>query len=82
MADYGDGPDLVRELNIAARTARPRGGRRVQGADPSKPRFVAGATRPDEQDGRRSRRDVNDPGTRDVTFDQLRRRLSRAGRRP
>ncbi|MBA2960642.1 MULTISPECIES: homocysteine S-methyltransferase family protein [Ramlibacter] len=66
--DYGLGP-LAREMNVAAtRLAR-------QAADkfstPDKPRFVAGALGPTPRTASISP-DVNDPGARNVDFEQLR----------
>ncbi len=66
--DYGLG-HLAREMNLAAaRIAR-------QAADaastPDKPRFVAGALGPTPRTASISP-DVNDPGARNVSFDQLR----------
>ncbi len=68
MADYGM-QDLVYELNVtAAQLAR-------EVADThsteDKPRFVAGVLGPMPVTASMSK-DVNDPGARDVTFDQLR----------
>jgi len=66
--DYGLAP-LAREMNVAAaRLAR-------EAADaastPDKPRFVAGALGPTPRTASISP-DVNDPGARNVTFEQLR----------
>ncbi|MGZ5236757.1 MAG: homocysteine S-methyltransferase family protein [Caldimonas sp.] len=66
--DYGLGP-IARELNVAAaRLAR-------EAADkfstPDKPRFVAGALGPTPRTASISP-DVNDPGARNVDFEQLR----------
>ena len=66
--DYGLAP-LAREMNVAAaRLAR-------EAADaastPEKPRFVAGALGPTPRTASISP-DVNDPGARNVSFDQLR----------
>jgi len=66
--DYGLGP-IARELNLAAaRLAR-------EAADkfstPDKPRFVAGALGPTPRTASISP-DVNDPGARNVDFEQLR----------
>ena len=62
--------DLAYELNHEAGPARPRGRRRGRRTDPtgraSSPARSARPTGP-----RRSRPDVNDPGARNVTFDEL-----------
>jgi 5-methyltetrahydrofolate--homocysteine methyltransferase len=68
QADY-DLPGIAREMNVAsARLAR-------QAADkfstPDKPRFVAGALGPTPKTASISP-DVNDPGARNVDFEQLR----------
>ena len=71
MADYGLEP-WVEEMNARRGPARPRGRGRGRGApSPDRPRFVAGRARPDEPDRLASRPDVNDPGARNVTFDEL-----------
>ena len=49
--------------------------------NPDKPRFVAGSIGPTSRTASLSP-DVNDPGFRAITFDQLVDRLPRAGRRP
>jgi 5-methyltetrahydrofolate--homocysteine methyltransferase len=68
QADY-DMPEIAREMNVAsARLAR-------EAADkfstPDKPRFVAGALGPTPKTASISP-DVNDPGARNVDFEQLR----------
>ncbi|SIO06696.1 homocysteine S-methyltransferase family protein [Vannielia litorea] len=70
QADYGlEG--AVHDLNVAgARVAR-RAGERAQQID-GKPRYVAGAVGPTNRTASISP-DVNDPGYRAVTFDDLRR---------
>jgi 5-methyltetrahydrofolate--homocysteine methyltransferase len=66
--DYGLA-DLAREMNLeAARIARRAADRH---ATPDKPRFVAGALGPTPRTASISP-DVNDPGARNVSFDQLR----------
>jgi 5-methyltetrahydrofolate--homocysteine methyltransferase len=66
--DYGLGP-LAREMNVAAaRIARTAADRF---ATPQRPRFVAGALGPTPRTASISP-DVNDPGARNVSFDQLR----------
>ncbi|MGM9487157.1 homocysteine S-methyltransferase family protein [Ideonella sp. YS5] len=66
--DYGLAP-LAREMNVAAaRLAREAADRY---STPDKPRFVAGALGPTPRTASISP-DVNDPGARNVSFDQLR----------
>ena len=66
--DYGLAP-LARELNVAAaRLARAEADR---AATPARPRFVAGALGPTPRTASISP-DVNDPGARNVSFDELR----------
>ena len=68
QADYGM-EDLVVEMNLeSARLAREAAERH---ATPDKPRFVAGAIGPTPKTASISP-DVNDPGARNVTFDELR----------
>lgn len=70
MADYGM-EDLSRELNVAsARLAREACDEWTR-KTPDKPRFVAGAVGPTNRTASISP-NVNDPGFRAVTFDELR----------
>ena len=69
MADYGLEAH-VEEMNRAAAATCPRGRRRGDGADPARPRFVAGALGPTSKTASISP-DVNDPGARNVTWDEL-----------
>ncbi len=70
MADYGM-EDLVYELNYeAARLAR-EAADEFTAKEPHKPRFVAGSMGPTNKTASMSP-DVNDPGFRAVTFDELR----------
>jgi 5-methyltetrahydrofolate--homocysteine methyltransferase len=70
MADYGM-EELSRELNVAgARLARDAADRRTE-QEPHKPRFVAGALGPTNRTASISP-DVNDPGYRNISFDDLR----------
>ena len=66
--DYGLG-HLAREMNVAA--ARIARSAADECATPDKPRFVAGALGPTPRTASISP-DVNDPGARNVSFDQLR----------
>lgn len=69
MADY-DMQELVREINIeAARLAREAADEYTE-KTPDKPRFVAGVLGPTNRTASISP-DVNDPGMRNVSFDEL-----------
>lgn len=70
MADYGmEAEELVYELNVAAAKIAREACDDI--ATPDKPRFVAGVLGPMPVTASMSK-DVNNPGARDVTFDQLR----------
>jgi 5-methyltetrahydrofolate--homocysteine methyltransferase len=69
MADYGM-ESLVEELNLAAAKLAVEAARAVQANDPGRPRFVAGVLGPTTKTASISP-DVNDPGFRAVSFDQL-----------
>ena len=69
MADY-DMEDLVPELNFAAAKLARELCDEFTAANPAKPRFVAGVLGPTSRTCSISP-DVNDPGARNVTFDQL-----------
>jgi 5-methyltetrahydrofolate--homocysteine methyltransferase len=69
QADYNLEP-LVRELNIEAATVARRAVERVLEKDPSRTLFVAGSIGPTNRTASISP-DVNDPGYRAVTFDDL-----------
>ncbi len=69
QSDYGT-QAWSREINIAAaRVARETADRYTR-QDPSRPRFVAGSIGPTNRTASISP-DVNDPGYRNITFDQL-----------
>ncbi|WP_114560238.1 methionine synthase [Desertihabitans aurantiacus] len=69
LADYRMS-ELAYELNlVSARLARAEADA-VTAADPGRPRFVAGALGPTNRTASISP-DVNDPGARNVTFDEL-----------
>ncbi len=70
MADYHM-EHLVHELNFAAARLAREAADEATAADPAKPRFVAGVLGPTSRTATISP-DVNDPGFRNVTFDQLR----------
>ncbi|MEZ4737837.1 MAG: homocysteine S-methyltransferase family protein [Flavobacteriales bacterium] len=61
---------LVRELNVRSAQLAKEACAKYTAMDPSKPRFVAGAIGPMNKTASLSP-DVNDPGYRAVTFDQL-----------
>src|SRR5690606_34859447 len=67
QADY-DLPDLAHELNVAA--ARLARAVADAASTPERPRWVAGATGPTNRTASISP-DVNDPGFRNITFDEL-----------
>ena len=69
MADYGM-ESLVYELNVAAASIARRAADKFSKAEPNKPRFVAGAIGPTTRTASLSP-DVNNPGFRAITFDQL-----------
>jgi len=69
MADYGM-EALVPELNRAAAQLAVEAAREWQTKDPARPRFVAGVLGPTTKTASLSP-DVNDPGFRAITFDQL-----------
>jgi 5-methyltetrahydrofolate--homocysteine methyltransferase len=69
MADYGM-EALVAELNLAAARLAVEAARAWQTKDPSRPRFVAGVLGPTTKTASISP-DVNDPGFRAISFDQL-----------
>lgn len=69
MADY-DMEDLVPELNYAAAKLARDLCDEFTAKNPSKPRFVAGVLGPTSRTCSISP-DVNDPGARNITFDQL-----------
>ncbi len=69
MADYHM-EELVYELNFAAAKLARSAADTAQAKTPDKPRFVAGVLGPTSRTASISP-DVNDPGFRNVTFDQL-----------
>ncbi|SFR32604.1 5-methyltetrahydrofolate--homocysteine methyltransferase [Robiginitalea myxolifaciens] len=70
MADYGM-EALVREINREAARIAGEAAREYTAKTPEKPRFVAGSIGPTNKTASMSP-DVNDPGYRAITFDQLR----------
>ncbi|WP_111656608.1 methionine synthase [Isoalcanivorax indicus] len=69
MADY-DMEDLSREINVAAARLARQAADEFTARDPSRPRYVAGVLGPTNRTASISP-DVNDPGYRNVSFDQL-----------
>jgi 5-methyltetrahydrofolate--homocysteine methyltransferase len=69
MADYHM-EDLVRELNLAAAKLARAAADEFTAKNPAKPRFVAGSVGPTNRTASLSP-DVNNPGYRAVTFDDL-----------
>ena len=69
MADYALEPH-VEEMNRAAATIAREAADACEQAEPGRPRLVAGSLGPTNRTASLSP-DVNDPGARNVTFDQL-----------
>jgi 5-methyltetrahydrofolate--homocysteine methyltransferase len=69
MADYGMEAQVA-ELNLAAARLAVAAARECESKDPSRPRFVAGVLGPTTKTASLSP-DVNDPGFRAISFDQL-----------
>ncbi|HEX2830423.1 MAG TPA: methionine synthase [Burkholderiales bacterium] len=69
QADYHM-QSLVRELNVEAAKLARAACAKFEKLDPSRPRFVAGAVGPTNQTASISP-DVNDPGFRKISFDEL-----------
>lgn len=69
LADYGM-ESLAYELNVASAKIAKAAAQKFNALTPKKPRFVAGAIGPTNRTASLSP-DVNDPGYRSVTFDQL-----------
>ena len=69
QADYGM-ETLVRELNMASAALARRVADDFTASNPAKPRFVAGVLGPTSRTLSMSP-DVNDPGARNITFDEL-----------
>jgi 5-methyltetrahydrofolate--homocysteine methyltransferase len=70
MADYGM-QALAHEMNVAAAKLARAAADKWSGATPAKPRFVAGAVGPTNRTASISP-DVNNPGFRNILFDELR----------
>jgi len=69
LADYGM-QDLAREFNRAAANLAREAVRKAESRNPGRPRFVAGVLGPTNKTASISP-DVNDPGFRGVSFDEL-----------
>ncbi|MCZ2114594.1 MAG: methionine synthase [Anaerolineae bacterium] len=69
QADYGM-EDLAYEMNVAAAQLACAARDDMEARDPSRPRFVAGSLGPTNRTASISP-DVNDPGYRNVSFDEL-----------
>lgn len=69
MADY-DMQELVREINIEAARLAKEAADEFTAKNPQKPRFVAGVLGPTNRTASISP-DVNDPGMRNISFDDL-----------
>jgi len=69
QADY-KAEHLVREINLAAAKLARKAADKYTAMNPSKPRFVAGSIGPTNKTASLSP-DVNDPGYRAVTFDDM-----------
>ncbi|MGY1690569.1 methionine synthase [Geodermatophilus sp. SYSU D01105] len=69
LRDYGMG-DLAREINVAAARLARRECDAMTRRTPGRPRFVVGALGPTSRTASISP-DVNDPGARNVTYDEL-----------
>src|SRR4051795_11866922 len=69
LADYGMS-DLAHELNLASARLARAACDAMTARTPDRPRYVAGALGPTNRTGSISP-DVNDPGARNVTFDEL-----------
>ena len=70
MSDYGV-EDAVAEINLAAARIAKEAADEYAARDPERPRFVAGILGPMNRTASISA-DVNDPGARQVTFEELR----------
>ncbi len=78
QADYGM-EDLAYEINLASARLAAEARDEMERRDPSRPRFVAGALGPTNRTASISP-DVNDPGYRNVTFDELAATYTEAAR--
>jgi 5-methyltetrahydrofolate--homocysteine methyltransferase len=70
QADYALGPEVVREMNVAAARLAREAADAAEAAEPDRPRFVAGALGPTNRTASLSP-DVGDPAARAVTWAEL-----------
>src|SRR6185436_14807870 len=70
QADYGFGPELVREMNVAAARLAREAADAAERADPGRPRYVAGSLGPTNRTASISP-DVSDPAARGVSWEEL-----------
>ena len=70
QADYGFGPDVVREMNVAAARLARDAADAAERADPGRPRYVAGSLGPTNRTASISP-DVSDPAARGVSWEEL-----------
>jgi 5-methyltetrahydrofolate--homocysteine methyltransferase len=70
QADYGFGPDIVRELNVAAARLARETADAAEEVDPGRPRYVAGSLGPTNRTASISP-DVGDPAARAVSWNEL-----------
>jgi 5-methyltetrahydrofolate--homocysteine methyltransferase len=70
QSDYGFGPEVVRDINVAAARLARDAADAAERADPERPRFVAGSLGPTNRTASISQ-DVSDPAARSVTWSDL-----------
>ena len=70
QADYGFGPDVVHDINVASARLARAAADAAERTDPGRPRFVAGSLGPTNRTASISP-DVADPAARGVTWDEL-----------
>ena len=70
QADYGLGPEVVRDINVAAARLAREAADAAELAEPDRPRYVAGSLGPTNRTASISP-DVADPAARGVTWDEL-----------
>ena len=79
QADYGFGPDVVRDINVAAARLAREAADAAERADPARPRYVAGSLGPTNRTASLSP-DVADPAARGVTWTELEEAYREAAR--
>jgi 5-methyltetrahydrofolate--homocysteine methyltransferase len=70
QADYGFGPEVVRDINVAAARLAREAADAAERAEPGRPRYVAGSLGPTNRTASISP-DVADPAARGVTWPEL-----------